>query len=42
MGRVRSDAELLEAWRQGDKRAGAELFERYFEPISRFFVNKLS
>jgi RNA polymerase sigma-70 factor (ECF subfamily) len=39
---VRSDAELLGAWRQGDKRAGAELFERYFEPISRFFVNKLS
>jgi len=39
---VRSDAELLEAWREGDKRAGAELFERYFEPISRFFVNKLS
>jgi RNA polymerase sigma-70 factor, ECF subfamily len=39
---VRSDAELLVAWRQGDKRAGAELFERYFVPISRFFVNKLS
>jgi RNA polymerase sigma-70 factor (ECF subfamily) len=42
MARVRSDGELLGAWRQGDKRAGAELFERYFEPISRFFVNKLS
>lgn len=41
-GRVTSDAELLEAWRGGDKRAGSELFERYFEPVSRFFVNKLS
>jgi len=30
------------AWREGDKRAGAELFERYFAPISRFFVNKLT
>lgn len=39
---VRSDAELLEAWRAGDKQAGSELFERYFEPVSRFFVNKLS
>lgn len=37
-----SDSELLVAWRSGDKRAGSELFERYFEPISRFFVNKLS
>jgi len=37
-----SDAELLGAWREGDKRAGAELFQRYFEPVSRFFVNKLT
>lgn len=37
-----NDAELLEAWRGGDKRSGSELFERYFEPVSRFFVNKLS
>ncbi|MCX4246614.1 RNA polymerase sigma factor [Paraliomyxa miuraensis] len=39
---MRSDAELLEGWRGGDKQAGSELFERYFEPVSRFFVNKLS
>lgn len=39
---MRSDAELLEAWREGDKGAGTALFERYFEPVSRFFVNKLS
>ncbi|MCA9650963.1 MAG: sigma-70 family RNA polymerase sigma factor [Myxococcales bacterium] len=37
-----SDADLLEAWRAGDKGSGAELFERYFEPVRRFFVNKLS
>lgn len=42
MASVRTDAELLEAWRGQDKRAGAELFERYYRPVSRFFVNKLS
>ncbi len=36
------DAELLEAWRGGDKQAGAELFERHFETVRRFFVNKVS
>lgn len=35
-----SDAELLERWRHGDKPAGAELFERYFARIERFFLNK--
>ena len=35
-----SDAELLERWRRGDKPAGAELFERYFAMIERFFLNK--
>lgn len=39
---MRTDAELLEAWRQQDKRAGAELFERYYAPVCRFFVNKLT
>ncbi len=39
---MKSDAELLGAWREGNKRAGSELFERYFEPVCRFFVNKLS
>jgi len=37
-----SDAQLLEAWRAGDKASGSDLFERYFEPVSRFFVNKLA
>ena len=36
-----SDPELLAAWREGDVRAGQELFGRYFEPVSRFFANKL-
>lgn len=35
------DPELLTAWRGGDVRAGQELFARYFEPVSRFFANKL-
>lgn len=32
---------LLEAWRAGDRSSGNVLFERYFEPVSRFFVNKV-
>ena len=38
---VQSDAELLEAWRQGDEAAGNALFERYFEPLFRFFRGKV-
>ncbi|PRP90532.1 ECF RNA polymerase sigma-E factor [Enhygromyxa salina] len=36
-----SDAQLLRAWADGDKRAGEQLFERHFEAIARFFRNKL-
>ena len=36
-----SDSELLERWRAGDRSAGAVLFERYYVPIERFFVNKV-
>lgn len=39
---MRSDSELLDAWRAGQARAGAELFDRYYEPLSRFFANKVS
>jgi RNA polymerase sigma-70 factor (ECF subfamily) len=35
------DAELLTRWRQGDRKAGRELFERYFESLECFFVNKV-
>lgn len=29
------------AWVNGDKRAGAALFDRHYEPIARFFHNKV-
>jgi RNA polymerase sigma factor (sigma-70 family) len=35
-----SDEELLAAWRGGDRRAGELLFDRYYEPVARFFYNK--
>jgi RNA polymerase sigma factor (sigma-70 family) len=37
----RPDNELLDAWSRGDARAGSELFERHFEPVARFFQNKV-
>jgi RNA polymerase sigma-70 factor (ECF subfamily) len=39
---VASDAELLAAWQAGDRDAGGELIDRYFEPVRRFFENKVS
>lgn len=36
-----SDVELLRAWRAGDRRAGNRLFERHFDRVRRFFVNKV-
>ena len=39
---MRSDSELLDAWRSGHASSGAELFDRYYEPLSRFFANKVS
>lgn len=35
-----SDEVLLRAWSGGDRRSGNLLFQRHFEPIRRFFVNK--
>lgn len=35
------DFELLDRWRAGDRRAGNELFQRHFDSVNRFFVNKL-
>jgi RNA polymerase sigma-70 factor (ECF subfamily) len=37
----RSDVELLDAWRGGDKAAGEELVGRYWSSISRFFRSKI-
>ena len=36
------DPALLEAWRGGDKDAGRQLVERYYDPIYRFFYAKVS
>ena len=38
---MKEDIELLEAWRSGDKSAGAALFDRHFSALSRFFANKV-
>ncbi|MEM7157111.1 MAG: sigma-70 family RNA polymerase sigma factor [Myxococcota bacterium] len=35
------DAELLVAWRGGDASSGQVLFQRYFDHVSRFFINKV-
>ncbi len=40
MTATRGDEELLAAWRAGERRAGELLFERYYEPVARFFLNK--
>lgn len=36
-----SDAELLQAWRDGDEKAGRLLFERHFTSVFRFFRSKI-
>lgn len=36
------EGELLQAWAKEDKLAGKQLFERYYDPISRFFRNKVA
>jgi RNA polymerase sigma factor (sigma-70 family) len=38
---VRTDDELLAAWRSGDRRAGEQLFDRHFRALTRFFRNKV-
>lgn len=35
------DRALVEAWRAGDRAAGRALFDRYYEPVARFFFNKV-
>ena len=41
LGDVTTDWELLEAWRNGDRKAGDILVQRYIRPIARFFRHKL-
>lgn len=38
---VVSDFELLDAWRDGDRSAGSELFARHFAAVYGFFRNKI-
>ena len=38
---MKSDEELLDAWRGGDSDAGEVLFSRYFDPLYRFFGFKI-
>lgn len=38
----RKDADLLDAWRQGDAASGEVLFLRHFAAIGRFFRNKVA
>jgi RNA polymerase sigma factor (sigma-70 family) len=35
------DAALLDAWREGDDRAGEQLFDRHADAVARFFENKV-
>lgn len=35
------DRELLEAWKEGDQSAAQTLIERHYEPLARFFRNKV-
>lgn len=35
-----TDGELLERWRSGDADSGEVLFERYYDMLERFFLNK--
>lgn len=37
----KSDLDLFDAWARGDRHAAAELFERHFDAIDRFFRNKV-
>lgn len=38
---VEAEAELLRRWGERDRKAGNALFQRYFAPMHRFFVNKV-
>lgn len=39
---MENEQALFEAWRRGDRKAGALLFDRYYEPLARFFHNKVN
>jgi len=35
-----ADAQLLAAWSEGDRTAGARFIQRFFDPVTRFFTTK--
>jgi hypothetical protein len=37
---MRSDVDLLEAWRSGERAAGEALFERYYRVLERFSIKR--
>jgi RNA polymerase sigma-70 factor, ECF subfamily len=37
-----TDGELLERWRDGDLACGEALFDRYYDVVDRFFINKVT
>ena len=37
-----TDGELLERWRAGNSASGEALFERYYDMVERFFLNKVN
>jgi RNA polymerase sigma-70 factor (ECF subfamily) len=39
---MRDDGALLTAWQAGDRIAGKQLFDRYYDSIARFFRGKVS
>jgi RNA polymerase sigma-70 factor (ECF subfamily) len=41
MDAMRDDDDELRAWRAGDQAAGERLFDRYYDPVARFFFNKV-
>lgn len=38
---MESDFDLLDAWREGNRKAGSELLNRYFDQLYRFFRSKV-
>lgn len=41
MRSMSDDDDELRAWRAGDQAAGERLFDRYYDPVARFFLNKV-
>lgn len=39
--RPMDDRALFDAWCKGDRAAGSQLFDRHYEPLARFFHNKV-